>query len=82
MYKYIITDGKYYIARNYIGDYKAIDYITPLVGVFGGRIQASQAIIFDSPQNAIKYLKRNGDMNQNVWKIQKYNIGMNCLEDE
>ena len=79
---YILTDGKNYIARSYMGRFIARDYLTPLQYVFGGRITASAALIFDCKEEAERYLKINSDSDlvSNNMTIRKYNVCCNCLE--
>ena len=79
---YILTDGKNYIARSYMGDFMARDYLTPLQYVFGGRITASVALIFDCKEKAERYLSRNSgnDLISDNMEIRKYNVCCNCLE--
>ena len=79
---YILTDGKNYIARSYIGAFMARDYLTPLQHVFGGRITASAALTFDRKEEAEKYLSRNSNSGliSGHMEIKKYNVCCNCLE--
>lgn len=79
---YILTDGKKYIARSYMGRFMARDYLTPLQYVFGGRITASAALTFDRKEEAERYLKINSDSDlvSNNMTIRKYNVCCNCLE--
>ena len=79
---YILTDGKNYIARSYMGRFMAMDYLTPLQHVFGGRITASAALIFDRKEEAERYLNRNSDSDliSDHMEIKKYNVCCNCLE--
>ena len=79
---YILTDGKNYIARSYMGRFMARDYLTPLQHVFGGRITASEALIFDHKEEAERYLNRNSDSDliSDHMEIKKYNVCCNCLE--
>ena len=75
---YILTDGKNYIARSYMGKFMARDYLMPLQHVFGGRITASAALIFDHKEEAERYLNRNSG--SSLMEIKKYNVCCNCLE--
>ena len=79
---YILTDGKNYIARSYMGRFMARDYLTPLQYVFDGRITASAALTFDRKEEAERYLKINldSDLVSNNMTIRKYNVCCNCLE--
>lgn len=79
---YILTDGKNYIARSYMGKFMARDYLTPLQHVFGGRITASAALIFDRKEEAERYLNRNSGSGliYDHMEIKKYNVCCNCLE--
>ena len=79
---YILTDGKNYIARSYMGRYMARDYLMSLQHVFGGRITASAALTFDRKEEAERYLKINSDSDlvSNNMTIRKYNVCCNCLE--
>ena len=81
---YILTDGKNYIARSYIGEFMARDYLTPLQYVFGGRITASAALIFDRKEDAADYMHRNsgGKLISTDMTIRKYNVCCNCVEEE
>ena len=82
--RYIISDGKYYLARNYLGDYMAIDYIDLIYHEYGGRRTASRALIFDSVEEAENFMKRGWDKELLEAllpdaKIMKYNVCCNCL---
>ena len=79
---YILTDGKNYIARSYMGRFMARDYLTLLQHVFGGKITASAALIFDHKEEAERYLNRNSDSDfiSDHMEIKKYNVCCNCLE--
>ena len=79
---YILTDGKNYSARSYMGRFMVRDYLTPLQHVFGGRITASAALIFDHKEEAERYLNINSnrDLIFDNMRIRKYNVCCNCLE--
>lgn len=79
---YILTDGKNYIARSYMGKFMARDYLAPLQRVFGGRITASAALTFDRKEDAANYMHRNSDSEliSNDMTIRKYNVCCNCVE--
>ena len=79
---YVLTDGKNYIARSYMGRYMARDYLMSLQHVFGGRITASAALTFDRKEEAEKYLSRNSNSGLifGNMEIKKYNVCCNCLE--
>lgn len=83
---YIITsDGYapgYCLARSYIEDFKARDYIAPLSRVFGGRIVPSQPLVFDTVEQAKTYLNFHEGLIPDDWKITKYNACMNAIENE
>lgn len=78
---YILTDGKNYIARSYMG-FMARDYLIPLQHVFGGRITASAALTFDYKEDAAEYMHRNlgSELITNDMTIKKYNVCCNCVE--
>lgn len=82
---YIITSNGYApgynIARAYMGDFKARDFIAPLTRVFGGRLVPSQPLTFDTVEKAKEYLSRQR-LVPDTWKITKYNVCMNAIENE
>ena len=77
----LVNSNNGYLSRNYIGTYKARDYIKPLQYVYGGRVVADDAIIFDSIQDAIRYQNSNKWLQNvsNYWMIKQYNVCCNCL---
>lgn len=77
---YIITKGRYYVAREYLGQYMARDYLLPLLSEYGGRVTASNALVFDREADAQAYLARN--MLDNDYTVTKYNIRCNCVSAE
>lgn len=79
---YIISDGKKFVARRYMRQYMATDYISILQRVYGGRIVASGALLYDTKEGAEEYIKRN-----NVFinafipeaTVIPYNVCCNCV---
>lgn len=69
----------YAIARDYVGDYRARDYITPLHGEYDGRITAVGAIIFDTIEKAQTYLDGNKWINSDEWQTIKYDACLNTI---
>ena len=81
---YILTSGTLgggqYLARNGPHDFKCIDYLAPLYREFGGRVVASQALIFDTPAAAQQYQKQNAGLVPDGWCIREYDPCMNCVK--
>lgn len=82
--RYIITSNGakpgYYLARSNIDRFTVRDFIAPLYREYGGRLSASQALIFNSKEEAQKYLDRHYGIIPDTWKITKYNVCCNCVE--
>lgn len=83
---YILTSNGYSsgycLARSYMGDFKARDFIAPLSRVFGGRIVPSEPLVFDTVAQARTYLSRHSGVIPDNWKITKYNSCVNSIENE
>lgn len=56
---YIISNGKHYVARAYMGTTMARDYVARLDHEYGGRITASGCLSYDYKEGAEAYIERN-----------------------
>ena len=71
--------GGYYIARSYMGDFMARDYIAPVYKDYFGKLGCSQALCFETLEKARDYINNNGGLIPNDWKIAKYNAFTNTI---
>lgn len=83
---YVLTSNGaapgYYVARSYIGDYKARDYIAPVYREFDKRLSCSQALVFETMKKAREYLNGYFGLIPNTWIICEYDSCMNCITRE
>lgn len=78
---YIISDGRRYVARAY-RTYTARDYIMPLNHEYGGRVTTSDALTYDTEEEAKAYIERNQKFLDEVIPCArplKYDVCCNCL---
>lgn len=78
----IITDRlkpNYNVARMYMGDYMARDFLSPLHRNYDGRISPTSPLTFETRDEAQKYLERNMNWILVKCKIVEYNACMNCI---
>lgn len=80
---YIITsNGKAkgsYVARRYIGSWKAVDFAAEMPVDYWGRFRCPDAIVFDTVEDALKYKKGN---HMEEWKICKYDSCYDSIVSE
>lgn len=83
---YVITSNGYgtghVVSRAYIGKHKALDFCSPVSIAYDGRIVPSSPLTFESVDRARSYIKGNGVLVSNTWKIVAYNPCLNALERE
>ena len=78
----ITTEGYaigYNVAREYMGNFRARDYIAPVQRVYGDRLVPTNPLCFETIERAKKYMDKNL---YSVGKICEYNPNMNCLVKE
>ena len=78
---YIISNGKHYVARAYMG-YKVRDYASQLQRVYGGRITVSCCLAYDRKEGAEAYIERNKRFLEELVpgaKPYEYDSCSNCL---
>lgn len=74
---FIITKGKQYVSRMYIGRFMARDSMTPLERVYGGHVSATGALEFDTKEQAEEYIKRENIVGATA---REYNTCCNYVE--
>lgn len=81
---YIATDKKqsYYVARNYMDNYRCTDYIAPVSRDYFGKKGASSALMFQSPEEAKEFINHSGRLIPNDWIVSKYDTCANKILEE
>lgn len=79
---YIISNGKSYMAREYMDKNITRDYVSRLKHEYGGRITASGCLSYDYKEGAESYIERNRlFLNEFIpgAKPYEYDPCVNCL---
>lgn len=74
------TGGGYYVARRYLGNFTARDYIAPLSRDYFGKYGCSDGLFFETVERAKQYLENNGGLIPKTWHIREYDPCMNAVK--